>query len=61
MYLQAKKNRSPKGLDMYIVSQDGESFHAICQRFGVKEKAIMKLNGFTAPVELREGDTIKLR
>ena len=61
VYLQAKKNQSPKGLDMYIVSQDGESFHAICQRFGVKEKAIMKLNGFRAPVELSEGDCIKLR
>ncbi len=61
VYLQAKKNQSPKGLDMYIVSQDGESFHAICQRFGVKEKAIMKLNGFHAPVELSEGDCIKLR
>ena len=61
VYLQAKKNQAPKGLEMYIVAQDGESFHAICQRFGVKEKAILKLNGFTAPVELREGDSIKLR
>ena len=61
VYLQAKKNQAPKGLDMYIVAKDGESFHAICQRFGVKEKAILKLNGFTAPVELREGDSIKLR
>ncbi len=61
VYLQIKKNQAPKGLDMYIVAEDGESFHAICQRFGVREKAIMKLNGFTAPVELREGDTVKLR
>ena len=61
VYLQAKKNQAPKGLEMYIVAEDGEDFHAICQRFGVRQKAIMKLNGFTAPVELQEGDSIKLR
>lgn len=61
VYLQAKKNQAPKGLDMYIVAEDGESFHAICQRFAVKEKAVRKLNGFTASVELNEGDRIKLR
>ncbi len=61
VYLQSKKNQAPEGLDMYIVSEDGEDFHAICQRFGVKEKAILKLNGFEAPVQLQEGDEIKLR
>jgi len=61
VYLQAKKNQAPKGLDKYIVAQDGESFHDICQRFGVKEKAIKKLNGFTGNVDLNEGDEIKLR
>ena len=61
VYLGAKKKKAPKGLEMYIVSEDGESFHAICQRFAVKEKAILKLNGFTSPVELMEGDEIKLR
>ena len=61
VYLQAKKNQAPEGLEKYIVSEDGEDFHAICQRFGVKEKAILKLNGFQAPVRLQEGDEIKLR
>ena len=61
VYLQAKKNKAPKGLEMYIVSEDGESFHDICQRFAVKEKAILKLNGWVPPVELEEGDEIKLR
>ena len=61
VYLQAKKNQAPEGLEKYIVSEDGEDFHAICQRFGVKEKAILKLNGFEAPVQLLEGDEIKLR
>lgn len=61
VYLQAKKKKAPKGLEMYIVSEDGEDFHAICQRFAVKEKAILKLNGWVPPVELEEGDEIKLR
>ena len=61
VYLEAKKKATPEGLEKYIVAQDGEEFHAICQRFAVKEKAIAKLNGFTLPVELREGEEIKLR
>ena len=61
VYLEAKKKKAPKGLEMYIVSEDGEDFHAICQRFAVKEKAILKLNGWVPPVELEEGDEIKLR
>lgn len=61
VYLQAKKKQAPKGLEMYIVAEDGEDFHAICQRFAVKEKAILKLNGWVLPVQLEEGDEIKLR
>ena len=62
VYLAHKKKHTPKGLDKYIVAEDGENFHAICQRFAVKEKAIRKLNGFgRGTVELREGDEIKLR
>lgn len=61
VYLQAKKKSAPKGLEMYIVEEDGEDFHAICQRFAVKEKAVLKLNGWVPPVQLEEGDEIKLR
>ena len=62
VYLGAKKTKAPKGLDKYIVEKDGEDFHAICQRFAVREKSILKLNGLTnAPSNLREGDEIKLR
>ncbi|MBO4634380.1 MAG: glucosaminidase domain-containing protein [Bacteroidales bacterium] len=61
VYLEAKKTKAPKGLDMYIVSQDGEDFHSICQRFAVQEKATLRRNHFTYPVDLREGDQIKLR
>ena len=61
VYLSYKKNHSPAGLDKYIVAEDGEDFHAICQRFALKEKAVMKLNGLKKAPELREGDEIKLR
>ena len=62
VYLGAKKNKAPKGLELYIVEEDGESFYSICQRFAVKEKAIRKLNGFgKGELFLRVGDEIKLR
>lgn len=61
VFLQAKKNQCAKGLDKYIVAQDGEILRDICQRFGVKQKSIMKINGFDAAHTLREGDTILLR
>ena len=61
VYLALKKKQAPEGLEKYIVSEDGEDFHNICQRFAVQEKSILKLNGLSQPVELREGDEIKLR
>jgi len=61
VYLSFKKNHSPAGLDKYIVSEDGEDFHAICQRFALKEKSVLKLNGLKKVPVLREGDEIKLR
>ena len=61
VYLQAKKNRSEKGLDKYIVGSDGESLWGICQRFGVKMSSVCKMNGFDDNYQPREGDTIVLR
>ena len=61
VYLQAKKNRSAKGLDKYIVGSDGESLWGICQRFGVKMSSVCKMNGFDENYQPREGDTIVLR
>ena len=61
VYLQAKKNQSQKGLDKFIVDEDGQSLRDICQRFGVKMSSVMKMNGFEEGYEPREGDTIVLR
>ena len=61
MYLQAKKKESVKGLGKYIVESDGESLRDICQRFAVRQKSVMKMNGFAEGHILSEGDTILLR
>ena len=61
VYLQAKKNKAEKGLEKYIVDGDNENLRDICQRFGVKMSAIMKLNSLTSDYRPLEGDTILLR
>lgn len=61
VYLQAKKNRTRKGLDKYIVERDGESLRDICQRFAVKMKAVEKMNRLPSGTTLREGDELLLR
>ena len=61
VYLQAKKNQSEKGLDKFIVDEDGQSLRDICQRFGVKMSSVCKMNGFSMDYVPREGDTIVLR
>ncbi len=61
VFLQMKKTQAEKGLDKYIVENDGEDLRDICQRFGVRRKSIEKYNGFSTGHVLREGDTIKLR
>ena len=61
VYLEPKKNKTVRGLDKYIVGEEEETFHGICQRFAVKEKAIRKLNGLPADYVPQEGDEIVLR
>jgi hypothetical protein len=61
VYLEAKKRKAPVGLEMYIVAEDGENFHSICQRFAVKESAIRMLNRLDSEPQLFEGDILKLR
>lgn len=60
VYIQAKKKYAAKGLDKYVFAE-GESLHEVCQRFAVKEKSIIKLNGLPAGYVPAEGDEIKLR
>ena len=61
VYLQAKKNQAAKGLDKFIVDDEPISLHDICQRFGVKQASVEKMNSFPSGYVPREGDTIYLR
>lgn len=61
VYLQSKKKQAEKGLEKYIVENDGESLRDICQRFAVKKSSIEKINGFDPGHTLRAGDTVRLR
>ena len=61
VYLQMKKKNTQKGLDKYIVENDGEVLRDICQRFAVRQSSVEKRNGFAPGHSLREGDTVLLR
>ena len=61
VYIEPKKTKAAAGLEKYIVGEETESFHTICQRFAVKEKSIRKLNGLAAGYQPREGDELILR
>lgn len=61
VYLQQKKKYSREGLDKYIVDADGESVRDICQRFGIRQKTFLKLNGLPYSYIPAEGDELLLR
>lgn len=61
VYLEAKKKMAAKGLDKYIVGEDGEQLRDIAQRFAVRKKDLMKLNGLSEGDRLCEGDELLLR
>lgn len=52
VYIRPKSKRTVRGLDKYIVAEDGEDLRTICQRFGVRMNSVMKRNG------LKEGDVL---
>lgn len=61
VYLQPKKAQTERGLDKYIIAEDGEDLRAVAQRFGVKLSSIRKMNALASGYVPREGDTILLR
>ena len=61
VYLEPKKTHTVKGLDKYIVGGEGESLHAICQRFAVREKSVRKMNNLPKDYVPSEGDELVLR
>ena len=60
VYLQPKRKQAPSHLDKYI-AEGNESLRDISQRFAVKMKSLMKINGFEEGHQLKPGDTVNLR
>ena len=60
VYLQRKKRQAAYGMEMYVFSA-GETLRDVCQRFAVREKNIVKLNGLPEGYVPAEGDRILLR
>ncbi len=61
VYIKSKKNRTARGLDMYIVSEDGEDLRKICQRFGVKMSSVIKRNRLNPEEQLSKEQELRLR
>ncbi len=57
VYLEEKRDSAPDGITTVTIGE-GESFHSIAQRFGIKLTTIQRLNPKTAD---RSGATILLR
>ena len=60
VYLQAKKKKAAKGLDMHFIDSD-ETLWDISQRYAVRLSAIYKINGFPPEYVARTGDCVRLR
>ena len=60
IYVQPKKNEAAKGLEKHVIEK-GDTLRALSQRYGVKLKKLLMMNGLSADDVLREGDIISLR
>ena len=60
VYIQKKKRYAASGMEMYVFSE-GEKLRDVCQRFAVRQKSIVKLNGLREGYVPAEGDRIMLR
>lgn len=60
VYVQKKRNKSPKHLDMHIVD-NGDTLRNIAQQYGVQLKHILKYNNLKETDIIHPGDKIKLR
>lgn len=60
VYLQAKKKKAAKGIDMHFIDDD-ENLRDIAQRYGVRLSSIYKINRLSPEYVARTGDCIRLR
>lgn len=61
VYLAPKKNKVSKKMPATHVVQPGESMHSISQQYGIKLKAIYKLNKLTYGTPVEVDQVLKLR
>ncbi len=62
VYLQAKRKQAARGLEKHIVEEgDDETLWDVSQRYGVRMKDLLKLNGMLIDRKLEEGEVIRLR
>ncbi len=60
VYLRAKKGKAAKHVDKYV-AEGGETMWEISQRFGIKLKKLLKMNGVGRNYQVRSEDEIRLR
>ncbi len=60
VYLRSKKGKAAKHVDKYV-AEGGETMWEISQRFGVKLKKLVKMNGLPEKYQARPEDEIRLR
>jgi len=61
VYVHAKKKQATKGLDKFVVDEEGVTLRDIAQRYGVKMSSLLKMNGLSSDYVPAEGDVIKMR
>lgn len=61
VYLQAKKNRVGKNSPKTYIVKAGDSMHSISQEFGIKLKALYKLNNIKYGTPAEAGQKLRLR
>ncbi|MCQ2330057.1 MAG: glucosaminidase domain-containing protein [Paludibacteraceae bacterium] len=59
VYLAMKKGTCDKSMPVYTV-KTGDSMHSISQRFGIRLRALYRINGMVYGTPARAGQTIKL-
>jgi len=60
VYLQGKRGRAPQGNDFHII-KEGESLWSVAQWYGIRMKAVYRLNRMNPGEEPKVGQQISLR
>lgn len=62
VFLEFKKSQAARGVDKFVVGDEGRTtLYSVSQRFGIRLKALKKMNPKLGNEILSEGDTVILR